>query len=65
MSNPHLAFGFGTHFYLGAALAKMKPTAAPQRVVPLLLHARRAGDTVQYIDSFQFRGPASLPMEWT
>jgi len=65
MVNPHLAFGFGTHFCLGAALARMEATAALQRVIPLLGHARRTSDAVNYIDSFQFRGPASLPMEWS
>ena len=36
MSNPHLAFGFGAHFCLGASLARMEATAALQRVIPLL-----------------------------
>ncbi len=65
MTNPHLAFGFGTHFCLGASLARMEATAALQRVIPLLAIAHRTTDTVHYIDSFQFRGPASLPMEWS
>jgi cytochrome P450 len=65
MSNPHLAFGFGAHFCLGASLARMEATAALQRVIPLLAHAHRTTDEVRYIDSFQFRGPASLAMEWT
>ncbi len=64
MSNPHLAFGFGAHFCLGASLARMEATAALQRVIPLLAHAHRSSAAVSYIDSFQFRGPASLPMEW-
>jgi cytochrome P450 len=65
MSNPHLAFGFGAHFCLGASLARMEATAALQRVIPLLAHAHRTTDEVRYIDSFQFRGPASLAMEWS
>jgi cytochrome P450 len=64
MTNPHLAFGFGAHFCLGASLARMEGTAALHQVIPLLAHAHRTSDTVGYIDSFQFRGPASLPMEW-
>jgi cytochrome P450 len=64
MTNPHLAFGFGTHFCLGAALARMEATAALQQVLPILAHAHRTSDEVRYIDSFQFRGPAALPMEW-
>jgi cytochrome P450 len=64
MANPHLAFGFGAHFCLGAALARMEATAALQRIIPLLSHAQRTTDVVNYIDSFQFRGPAAIPMEW-
>jgi cytochrome P450 len=64
MSNPHLAFGFGTHFCLGASLARMEATAALQRVVPMLSRAHRTTASVDYVDSFQFRGPAALPMEW-
>ncbi len=65
MSNAHLAFGFGAHFCLGAALARMEATAALQRIIPMLADARRTTDRLEYIDSFQFRGPAALPMEWT
>jgi cytochrome P450 len=65
MTNPHLAFGFGAHFCLGASLARMEATAALQRVIPLLSRAHRATDAIDYIDSFQFRGPAALEMEWS
>ncbi len=65
VTNSHLAFGFGAHFCLGAALARMEATAALQRVIPLLSCAQRTTESIDYVDSFQFRGPASLPMEWT
>jgi len=64
MTNPHLAFGFGTHFCLGASLARMEATAALQRVIPMLSGSHRTTDSVDYVDSFQFRGPAAIPMEW-
>jgi cytochrome P450 len=64
MADSHLAFGFGTHFCLGAALARMEATATLERIIPLLALAHRTPDPVEYIGSFQFRGPASLPMEW-
>jgi len=64
MSIPHLAFGFGAHFCLGASLARMEATAALQRVIPLLARSHRTSEAVSYIDSFQFRGPAALAMEW-
>lgn len=59
--NPQLGFGAGTHFCLGAALARMELAVAFDRLVtrlPWLLPAgvprRRA--------SFQFRGYASIPV---
>lgn len=64
MTIPHLAFGFGAHFCLGASLARMEATAALQRVIPLLSRAHRTTESVDYVDSFQFRGPAALTMEW-
>jgi len=64
MDNPHLAFGFGAHFCLGASLARMETTAALQRVIPLLAQAHRTTDSIEYVDSFQFRGPSALAMEW-
>ena len=62
---PHIAFGFGAHFCLGAALARMEASVALERVLPLMPRARRLSDEVEFIDSLQFRGLASLEMEWT
>ena len=62
---PHIAFGFGLHFCLGAALARMEATTSLQQLVPVLASARRVTEQLEYIDSFQFRGLASLEMEWT
>ncbi|HKN00339.1 MAG TPA: cytochrome P450 [Candidatus Binataceae bacterium] len=62
---PHIAFGFGIHFCLGAALARMEATTSLQQLVPVLSGARRVTEQLEFIDSFQFRGLASLEMEWT
>jgi len=62
--SPHVAFGFGAHFCLGAALARMETTVSMERIVPLLGQARRMLEPLEYIDSLQFRGLASIPMEW-
>ncbi|MGO9452304.1 MAG: cytochrome P450 [Candidatus Binataceae bacterium] len=62
---PHIAFGFGIHFCLGAALARMEATMSLEQLVPVLPGARRVTEQLEFIDSFQFRGLASLEMEWT
>lgn len=62
--SPHVGFGFGAHFCLGAALARMETTVSLDRVVPLLSRARRIDAPREYIDSLQFHGLASIPMEW-
>jgi cytochrome P450 len=62
---PHIAFGFGAHFCLGAALARMEAGVAVEQVLPLLPRARRINEQLEFIDSLQFRGLASLEMEWT
>jgi cytochrome P450 len=61
----HLAFGFGAHFCLGAALARMEAGEAVGQLLPVLSNARRASDQIEYLDSFQFRGLHSLYMERT
>jgi cytochrome P450 len=62
---PHIGFGFGVHFCLGAALARMEATTSLQQLLPVLASARRVTEQLEFIDSFQFRGLASLKMEWT
>ena len=59
----HVAFGFGPHFCLGAALARSETAIALRLLVPRLSGDARGGDGVEdWIDSMQFRGRRALPV---
>jgi cytochrome P450 len=55
----HVAFGFGPHFCLGAALARTETACALQHLLPHLDGGASDGD-VEWVDSMQFRGRRSL-----
>ncbi len=56
----HLAFGFGPHFCLGAALARSETALALEAVLPRVAQARSIEGGDELIDSMQFRGRRSL-----
>lgn len=64
--NPHLAFGFGIHFCLGAPLARLEGAIALdaliRRVPSLRLDAEI--DSLQWSDNLLIHGLRALPVAW-
>jgi cytochrome P450 len=59
--NPHLGFGMGLHYCLGAPLARVEVQAALQALTALLPHLQLAGEPVRRPE-FAIRGLSSLPV---
>ena len=59
--NPHLSFGFGGHFCLGASLARLEARIAWEELLARIPDFRVAGPTPR-LDSPVFRGFTSLPI---
>jgi cholest-4-en-3-one 26-monooxygenase len=63
--NPHIAFGFGTHFCLGAALARLEIRIMFEELLPRLRNLRLApGITPERIPNAFVRGFRSLHVEF-
>jgi cytochrome P450 len=61
--NPHVAFGAGIHFCIGAPLARLEMRLA----LPILrrrLPGLRLAEPPRYRDSFHFHGLETLPVAW-
>ncbi len=64
--NPHVAFGFGTHFCLGAALARLEIRVMFEELLPRLRDLRPApGIAPERIPNAFVRGFRSLHVEFT
>ncbi|WP_067709133.1 cytochrome P450 [Nocardia yamanashiensis] len=62
--NRHLSFGLGTHFCLGAPLARLETRIAIARFAQRVRGARLISDPPVYRPHVNLRGPASLPIEF-
>jgi nocardicin N-oxygenase len=64
--NPHLAFGHGAHYCLGAQLARMELRVAIGAVLERFPQLRLAvpADQVEWKTGGLFRGPLRLPIAW-
>jgi cytochrome P450 len=62
--NPHLAFGHGPHFCLGAHLARVQMRALFEEVLGRTATLRPAGPPAYLRSNFQ-RGVKRLPVSWT
>ena len=60
--NRHLAFGFGLHFCLGAALARLEGQIAIGAVLRRMPHLRLATADLEWDDNPTFRGLKALPV---
>jgi cytochrome P450 len=60
--NPHLTFGHGIHFCLGAPLARLEAQIAAIRLTERLPHIRLSGGDPEWHDSLILRGVKSLPV---
>jgi cytochrome P450 len=60
--NPHLAFGFGAHFCLGANLARLEARVAFEELLERLPDYRMTESHVQRVCSGPIRGALSLPV---
>ncbi len=62
--NPHLTFGLGIHYCIGAPLARVELQTSFKTLLKRLPHIRVAREPVEYTGGFVIRGHRSMPVEF-
>lgn len=62
--NPHLAFGYGPHFCLGASLARLETQIAVQAIVQRADYLQLAAPELQWRELIGFRALKELPVNF-
>ncbi len=60
--NPHVTFGYGPHFCLGAPLARLEAQIALPALHGRYPEMARAAQEIQWSDGMTLRGPLALPV---
>ena len=60
--NPHVAFGYGPHYCVGAPLARLEAQIGFQRLLARLKDIRLADGPLEWSDNLVLRGVKRLPL---
>jgi cytochrome P450 len=62
--NPHIAFGYGPHYCIGAPLARLEGQIAFPRLLARLHDLRIADESLEWSDNLVLRGVKKLPLSF-
>jgi unspecific monooxygenase len=62
--NPHLTFGLGIHYCIGAPLARLELQTSFQTLLKRLPKIYLATDKIEYAGGFVIRGHKAMPVAW-